>query len=216
MESRRAGGPRREDSTVPPLNSSEFRYMGDRAMTKTEATGVPLSSEQQRTSDRRSFLKKAPFVGATGILGFGQLVSLASAQPKFSRPTASESGVEPGDFDILIAAQIAEALAVTTYFTLLETAPFVGGLPPDDQNYLAAALQEEMPHFLLEKSVTQTHTPFTSFFYPKGMFEHAQTSLNTLVTLEDAFIAAYLVGVRNFSTTRVRSGHNAGARSARH
>jgi hypothetical protein len=173
-------------------------------MTKTKATGVPLTSEQQRTSDRRSFLKKASFVGATGILGFDQLVSLASAQPKFSRPTASESGVEPGDFDILIAAQIAEALAVTTYFTLLETAPFVGGLPPDDQNYLAAALQEEMSHFLLEKSVTQTHTPFTSFFYPKGMFQHAQTSLNTLVTLEDAFIAAYLVGVRNFSTPVLR------------
>jgi hypothetical protein len=61
-----------------------------------------------------------------------------------------------------------------------------------------------MSHFLLEKSVTQTHTPFTSFFYPKGMFSSAQTTLNTLVTLEDAFIAAYLVGVRNFSTPDLR------------
>jgi hypothetical protein len=32
----------------------------------------------------------------------------------------------------------------------------------------------------------------------------AQTTLNILVTLEDAFIAAYLVGVRNFSTTNLR------------
>jgi hypothetical protein len=31
------------------------------------------------------------------------------------------------------------------------------------------------------------------------MFENAQTTLNVLVTLEDAFIAAYLVGVRHFS-----------------
>jgi hypothetical protein len=36
------------------------------------------------------------------------------------------------------------------------------------------------------------------------MFEDAQTTLNILVTLEDAFIAAYLVGVRNFSTRDLR------------
>jgi hypothetical protein len=37
-----------------------------------------------------------------------------------------------------------------------------------------------------------------------NMFANAQTTLNTLVTLEDAFIAAYLVGVRNFSTRDLR------------
>ena len=42
----------------------------------------------------------------------------------------SEAGVEKGDFDILIAAQIAEALAVTTYFNIIELAPFFNGLPP--------------------------------------------------------------------------------------
>jgi hypothetical protein len=36
------------------------------------------------------------------------------------------------------------------------------------------------------------------------MFANAQTTLNTLVTLEDAFIAAYLVGVRDFSTADLR------------
>jgi hypothetical protein len=36
------------------------------------------------------------------------------------------------------------------------------------------------------------------------MFTDAQTTLNTLVTLEDAFIAAYLVGVRGFSTGDLR------------
>jgi hypothetical protein len=36
------------------------------------------------------------------------------------------------------------------------------------------------------------------------MFSDAQTTLNILVTLEDAFIAAYLVGVRNFSTRNLR------------
>ena len=36
------------------------------------------------------------------------------------------------------------------------------------------------------------------------MFSNAQTTLNALVTLEDAFIAAYLVGVRHFSTADLR------------
>jgi hypothetical protein len=36
------------------------------------------------------------------------------------------------------------------------------------------------------------------------MFANAQTTLNILVTLEDAFIAAYLVGVRNFTTQNLR------------
>lgn len=61
-----------------------------------------------------------------------------------------------------------------------------------------------MSHYLLEQSVTGNPTPFTKFFYPKGMFSDAQTTLNTLVTLEDAFIAAYLIGVRDFSTGNLR------------
>src|SRR4051795_6317233 len=36
------------------------------------------------------------------------------------------------------------------------------------------------------------------------MFADAQTTLSVLVTLEDAFIAAYLVGVRRFSTPDLR------------
>ena len=106
--------------------------------------------------------------------------------------------------DILVAAEIAEALAVTTYSNIIGIAPFFTRLPADDQGYLAGALQEEMSHYLLEQSVTDQLTPFTSFYYPVNMFADAQTTLNTLVTLEDAFIAAYLVGVRNFSSTQLR------------
>ena len=36
------------------------------------------------------------------------------------------------------------------------------------------------------------------------MFTDPLVTLNTLVTLEDAFIAAYLVGVRDFSTADLR------------
>jgi hypothetical protein len=108
------------------------------------------------------------------------------------------------DREILVAAEIAEALAVTTYSNIIDIAPFFKALESDDQGYLIAARQEEMSHYLLEQSVTDQFTPFTQFFYPHNMFTDAQTTLNVLVTLEDAFIAAYLVGVRNFTTRNLR------------
>jgi hypothetical protein len=116
----------------------------------------------------------------------------------------NSKGLAQGDLDILIAAEIAEALAVTTYSNIINTAPFFTRIPQDDQGYLQGALQEEMSHYLLEQSVTGNPTPFTSFFYPFNMFSDAQTTLNTLVTLEDAFIGAYLVGVRDFSTKQLQ------------
>jgi hypothetical protein len=56
----------------------------------------------------------------------------------------------------------------------------------------------------IEQSVTNEPSPFTRFFYPPNMFVDSQTTINVLVTLEDAFIAAYLVGVRHFSTANLR------------
>src|SRR6185312_15069257 len=91
-----------------------------------------------------------------------------------------------------------------TYSNIIANSPFFKQLPDDDQGYLKAAVQEEMSHYLLEQSVTDQPTPFTEFFYPPNMFADPQTTLNVLVTLEDAFIAAYLVGVREFSTPDLR------------
>jgi hypothetical protein len=61
-----------------------------------------------------------------------------------------------------------------------------------------------MSHYALEQSVTGKPAAFTTFYYPHKMFHDAQTTLSVLVSLEDAFIAAYLVGVRNFSTADLR------------
>ena len=68
------------------------------------------------------------------------------------------------DTDILIAAEIAEALAVTTYTNIINLAPFFQRIPSDDQGYLIAARQEEMSHYLLEQSVTNQPSPYTTFF----------------------------------------------------
>ena len=159
---------------------------------------------------RRSFLKRAAVAGGAGVATAGGLATFASAlaRPGASTPDTKNDhdadDLKKRDRDILIAAQTAEALAVTTYSNIINIAPFFTRLESDDQGYLMAARQEEMSHYLLEQSVTDQFTPFSTFFYPFHMFADAQTTLNTLVTLEDAFIAAYLVGVRNFSTPQLR------------
>jgi hypothetical protein len=178
----------------------------------TEAIG--LSDE----ISRRSFFKRATIAGATGAVAMSGLVTLASALDRettdrettaSSRDGGADSEMKSNtlkgsDREILVAAEIAEALAVTTYTNIINIAPFFARIPADDQGYLVGARQEEMSHYLLEQSATGQPSPFTSFYYPMNMFADAQTTLNTLVTLEDAFIAAYLVGVRNFSTTQLR------------
>jgi len=184
---------------------------------KLEEPMSKLTKEQPGKS-RRSFLQKASLLG--GVVGLGGLLDLMPARANDGRDGQDRDGqdrdrqdrdcpedsaeAKKRDTDILIAAEIAEALAVTTYMNIINLSPFFGRIPPDDQGYLKGALQEEMSHYLLEQSVTDRPSPFTTFFYPPNMFSDAHTTLNILVTLEDAFIAAYLVGVRNFSTRDLR------------
>jgi hypothetical protein len=149
--------------------------------------------------DRRQFLGRAAASGAGVVVGTSALGALV---PSFA--AAKQGGVKKRDLEILGAAQIAEALAVTTYTNIINTAPFFTRLASDDQGYLKAAREQEMSHYLLEEGVTRKPSPFTTFYYPPKMFADAQTTLNVLVTLEDAFIAAYLVGVRDFSTPDLR------------
>jgi hypothetical protein len=185
-------------------------------------TGLSVNAVPESKPGRRSFLWMASLVGAGGTLALGSLLDGTTAKAK-ARPDRDDDRYDDRgrdrdddrhdrndfeakqqDTDILIAAEIAEALAVTTYTNIIDLAPFFKRLPGDDQGYLIAAREEEMSHYLLEQSVTTKPSPFNTFFYPPKMFSDAQTTLNILVTLEDAFIAAYLVGVRNFSTPDLR------------
>jgi hypothetical protein len=166
------------------------------------------ASQLDRGTDRREFLARAAASGVGVLAGGGALgalaPSLAQAKKGGNHKRHGKSRAKKGDLEILEAAQIAEALAVTTYTNIINTAPFFTRLASDDQGYLKAARQEEMSHYLLEEGVTHRQSPFTTFYYPAKMFANAHTTLNVLVTLEDAFIAAYLVGVRDFSTDDLR------------
>lgn len=165
-----------------------------------KTTLIRTEADANNGVNRRSFLTTATVAGAAALLP----QSLLAVERGEGNEEQAENGLRKSDIDILIAAEIAEALAVTTYSNIINTAPFFGRLAADDQGYLRAAREEEMSHYLLEQSVTAQPSPFTRFFFPQHMFDDAQTTLNTLITLEDAFIAAYLVGVRRFSTPNLR------------
>jgi hypothetical protein len=175
---------------------------------------MSIANEELPGRTRRAFLRNVSLAGA-GVLGLGALLVQIPARANDTKDNSSDGphdnachadGEEARKSDnaILVAAEIAEALAVTTYTNIINLSPFFGRIPDDDQDYLVAARQEEMSHYLLEQSVSGEPSPFTTFYYPHDMFSDPQTTLNILVTLEDAFVAAYLVGVRNFSTRDLR------------
>lgn len=160
------------------------------------------------TLNRRGFVNRTALAGAGALVGAGALDALAAPAASAHRHRHHHGhhrhGVTHGDLAILGAAEIAEALAVTMYSNIIDAAPFFTRLASDDQGYFRAAREEEMSHYLLEMSVTGKPSPVSTFFFPPKMLDDAQTTLNVLVTLEDAFIAAYLVGVRRLSSPNLR------------
>ena len=73
---------------------------------------------------------RQPRLGLRSISGGGSWAGWTSVASAISEP--------------LVAAEIAEALAVTTYTGIVRTPAFFSRLPDDDQGYLYAARQEEM------------------------------------------------------------------------
>jgi hypothetical protein len=148
---------------------------------------------------RRSFLK------GIGIAGFGAVgASLLAGCGGSGSPAASTS--TSMDQQILGAAKIAEALAVTMYTSLIAS-PIFATLPGSDQAYFTAAMNEEMFHYnLLKSSTGNTDAPLT-YYFPTGMFTTGAgvaTTFSTIVTLEEAFIAAYMFGIQNLSTASLK------------
>lgn len=153
------------------------------------------------TAPRRRFLNA---LGTAGLSALGGSLLSGCGGVNLTGDGTKQALVS-SDADILNAAKIAEATAVTCYTQITQNTPFFMRLPSDDQNYFRAALQEDMAHYALFKSATGDQpSPFTSFFFPKMMFTDPKTTLDTLVTLEEAFVAAYLIAVRDFSASNLR------------
>lgn len=149
----------------------------------------------EATIDRRSLLRAAG-ISTAGLVGASLLAGCGGSG-------SSSSSSSSNDASILGAALIAEALATTMYTALIASSLFTG-LSVADQAYLTGARDEEKYHYDFLKGATGGKDAQLTYYFPTGMFTDAQTTMNTLITLEDAFIAAYLIGVDQFSTSGLR------------
>jgi len=148
-------------------------------------------------SSRRQIIKAAGLMGLT-VFGGSLLAGCGGNNDN------SSSVVPNMDAAILGAAKIAEALATTMYTAIINDAPFFATLGSSDQDYIRAARDEEKFHYDLLKGATGGTDAQLTYYFPTGMFTDTQVTMNTLVTLEDAFIAAYLIGVKDLSTPALR------------
>ena len=150
----------------------------------------------QADFDRRQLLKAAGI--SVGSLALGGILAGCGGSGTSSLSSNMDS-------TILGAAKIAEALATTMYTGIINGPIYtsLAGNAPD-QNYLTAARDEEMYHYNLLKSNTGNTDAQTTYYFPTGMFTNPTTTMNTLVTLEEAFIAAYMIGVSTFSTSALK------------
>ncbi|HEV3311466.1 MAG TPA: hypothetical protein VG815_13220 [Chloroflexota bacterium] len=102
-----------------------------------------------KPASRRGFLLGVTAAGA----GVAAASSLSSLGPLAALAKSSGSNaMTKSDTDILVAASIAEALAVTTYTNIINRSSFFKRLPVPDKKYLTAARQEEMAHYDLERA----------------------------------------------------------------
>lgn len=149
--------------------------------------------------NRRELLRLGGMAGL-GLVSAGFLAGCGGSG-------GSSSSSNNSDQQILNAAATAEALATTMYYNIINTTGgiYKNGLSGNapDKAYLVAGYEEELNHYNFLVSAGAVPLA-TTFYFPTNMFVDPQTTVNTLITLEDAFIAAYLIGVRDFSTQALK------------
>lgn len=177
-------------------------------------------------SDRRAFVKRVG-LGSLGVTAFAFLGNFPAAAKMASFPAllANETkGPKVGTADtaqqIFTAALIAEDLAITMYYNSL-----VGGVIQDPNlagsggdltnpenlanvGYLQGALSEEIAHANLLRSLiggsSPSGDPVQTFYFPKGTFDTLHNFFPILLALETAFVGAYLIAVKEFSSMSAR------------
>lgn len=158
------------------------------------------------TASAFALMNRRSLVTRAGSVAFGAAAAALLAGCGGGNSSSKTAGNM--DQSILNAAATAEALATVMYYNIInvpgsiyQTGAISSNAP--DKAYLVAGYEQELNHYNF--LVAHGGKPLaTTFYFPTNMFTDPQTTVNTLVTLEDAFIAAYLIGVRDFSSTALK------------
>lgn len=166
---------------------------------------------------RRTFLKFAGTATAAATAVSFPAMVFADAPKAGATPEASTAPVDT-PAQIFTAALIAEDLATTFYYNGLigdvitnvnlsgpggSATSFTSKSNFQNVFYLRAALAQEMAHAgllrtLLGLSASATADPNQSFFFDPATFSDFAKFTTTLVTLEQAFIGAYMAAIKEF------------------
>jgi hypothetical protein len=142
-------------------------------------------------STRGQFLRNSG-KGAIGLVAGGSVLAMAQGVA---------FGQTSGDADIAKVAATAELLAIDVYTRAINSGLFKGGT----RRYLVNARKNERDHYDALKGVLGAATPSgLAFKYPAGTFRSASKVVNLGVTLETAFVRAYVTAAQALSTPELR------------
>jgi len=137
---------------------------------------------------RRNLLKVGVGTTAAAIFAAGLFGDEAHAQ--------APAGDDPQT--ILNLASTAEALAITSFHSIITQSTFFRNLAPVYQNYLRSALTQEQVHF--DFLVANGARPLANrFFFPNGILQNLALYVFVTDVLEGVFVGAYLASVRRFA-----------------
>jgi len=147
-------------------------------------------------STRAQFLRNTG-KGAVGLAVGGSLLAMTEGVA---------FGQTSGDVEIAKVAATAELLAIDVYTRALAARSggkviFAGAT----RKYLLNARRNEVAHYNALKGVLKGDTPAgLKFKYPAGTFSSASNIVNLGVTLETAFVRAYMTAAKALSVEELR------------
>ncbi len=155
---------------------------------------------QNETTPSEGFSRRGMLARAGGVMAGGALLAAPIAGGLARPSTAAAAGsCSETVGDIINIAAIAEALAVTTYYTGIQSRRVLGAISDGGQRrYLRGALSAEKMHLdtLMGAGASD---PQHTFHYEPGTFASVEAFGETLLALERAFISAYGAAVHRLA-----------------
>lgn len=187
---------------------------------------MPVRSVTQEMID--NVVNRRSFLSSVGLFGLGAaagtVLGCSSSGGGSTTTTVQAATSADTATQIFTAALIAENLAITTYYNALTGAVIqdsnlagTGGTAISvsasgsavNVAYLQAALSEEVAHAVLLRTLLGLATDGSgdvaagvpaTFYFPTGTFSTLTAFLPVLLSLETAFIGAYMTAVEEFAS----------------
>jgi len=145
-------------------------------------------------STRGQFLRNSA-KGTVGLVAGGSLLAMTTGS------AFAQDGPTMGDVEIAKVAATAELLAIDVYTRAINSGIFSGAT----RRYLINARKNERDHYDALKGVLGAETPKgLKFKYAAGQFRSASKIVDLGVTLETAFVRAYITAAKGLSVPGLR------------